>query len=211
MAKTTKILGWVVTSALMLFIIGLGFIYLVPGYGFSLVRSGSMSPAINVGDVIITRPPSNKIEPGMVLMYKHGSDTISHRVLSINGDTLVMKGDALEHQDPWQVRVSDVKGIYVFKIPYIGYAMSFIRSKLGWILSIIIPTIVIVGMLVKDIIKEAFTDEKKVLNKVEVKVNVKQKEASSSVQMTSSKAKAESNARLRKVLIDALEMQKTSR
>lgn len=200
MGKTIKILGWVVTSVLILFIIGLGFIHFVPGYSFSVVRSGSMSPTFNVGDVIITRPAGNKIEPGMILMYQHGSDTISHRVLSVSGDTLVMKGDALEHPDPWQVSISSVKGLYLFKIPYIGYVMSFIRTKLGWFLSIIIPAVVIVGLLIKDILKEAFTDDsnKEVSKKAEVRHNVKEEKIIRKPQMTSNKAQAATNARLQK-------------
>jgi hypothetical protein len=155
-------------------------------------------------------------------------------VLAVNGNTLVMKGDALDKPDPWQVTVSSAKGIYMFKIPYIGYLLSFIRTKLGWFLSIIIPAAAIVGFLIKDILKEAFTDKKESLDKGGVRVNAKEQRSSVRVQTimsktpvldntrlpketirkpqtTLSKAQIESNARLRSVLINALEMQKTSR
>jgi hypothetical protein len=74
------------------------------------------------------------------------------------------------------VIVSSVQGVYFFKIPYIGYLMNFIRTKLGWFLAIIIPAAAIVGFLVKDIIKETFKDEKKTQNTKNVNPAVKQEE-----------------------------------
>ncbi len=185
MAKAAKVLGWVITAILVLFICAMGFIHFVPGYSFSLVRSGSMAPAINVGDVIITGPAhegiNRNIEAGTVIMYQHNTETISHRVLSVEGITLVTKGDAMQHPDPWTVTLTDVKGVYLFRIPFIGYGMNFIQSKLGWFLTIIIPAAAIVGFLIKDIVKEAFKDEKKTANIGEVKPvmeqNDKQKSA----------------------------------
>ncbi|MDO8715220.1 MAG: signal peptidase I [Dehalococcoidales bacterium] len=179
--RAMKIVGWVVTSALILFIAGLGFIHFVPGYSFSLVRSGSMTPAINVGDVIITRPASGagvdgNIKSGAIVMYTHDGQLITHRVVSVNGSALSVKGDALEHPDPWPVVISNVQGVYLFKIPYIGYAMNFVRTKLGWFLAIIIPAAAIVGLLVKDILKETFKDEKKTQNSKDANPAVKQEE-----------------------------------
>lgn len=168
MAKVIKVLGWIVTSILVIFIAGLGFIHFMPGYSFSLVRSGSMVPAIKVGDVIITRPAdAANTQPGTIVMYLHDVEMITHRVLSIDGNTLVTKGDALEDPDPWPVVMADVKGVYLFKLPYIGYAMNFVRTKLGWFLAIIIPTAAILGLLIKDILKEAFRDEKETQESIE--------------------------------------------
>jgi signal peptidase I len=166
MTKAIKITGWLITAVLILFIAGLAFIRFSPGYSFSVVRSGSMTPTFRMGDVIITRPLAGNIEPGMIIMYQHGDETISHRVLSVNGDTLVMKGDTLINPDPWQVTVSSVRGVYLFKIPYIGYAVSFIRTKLGWFLSIIIPAVVIVGGFIMSIFKEAVSRKPDELNVV---------------------------------------------
>jgi len=175
-AKIAKIAGWAVTGIIVLFIAGLAFIHFSPGYSFSMVRSGSMTPTINTGDVIITSPATPSVKPGTIVMYLHDVDMITHRVLSVNGDTLVMKGDALEHPDPWPVQITDVKGIFLFRIPFIGFAANFVRTKLGWFLAIIIPTMVILGMLIKDILKEAFKDDKKTANTGEVKPVVKGKE-----------------------------------
>jgi len=56
------------------------------------------------------------------------------------------------------VKDSSIQGMYLFKIPYIGYATKFIQTKVGWFITIIIPAMVLVAWLAKDIVKEAMSD-----------------------------------------------------
>ncbi len=157
-----KALTWVVIAVLGLVLACLAFLYFSPGYNLYLVRSESMRPTFNMGDLIITGPLNNpisgEVKPGTIITYEHNNELITHRVLSIESKTLVTKGDATEDADPWTVTFSDVKGIHLVKIPYVGYLTSFIQTKLGWFLAIIIPAALLVGWLAKDIVKEAFSD-----------------------------------------------------
>ena len=157
-----KILSWSIFTVLVLVIAGLGFIYVMPGYNLYLVRSESMRPAINIGDLIITGPkggPINgEIKPGTIVTYEYSKELITHRVQSINGKALVTKGDAVEDPDPWSVTLLNVKGVYLFKIPYVGFLTNFVQTKRGWFLTIIIPGALLVLWLVKDILKEALSD-----------------------------------------------------
>lgn len=208
MTKIMKIFKWLIISVLVLFIAGLGLVYLAPGYDVLLIRSQSMEPNVGMGDLIVIGPlggPVNgTIEPGMIVTYYHGEDTITHRVASIDGETLTMKGDALQHPDPWSVSVSDVKGIYLFKVPFVGYAVNFTRTKVGWFLAIIVPAIVLVGWLCWDILKEAFRDGAKNSKKKENKVPVKQAVNKQAVKKTFSEPRKSTNENIRGVLIEAL-------
>ena len=154
-----------VLTVLSLILVGLAFLYLVPDYKLLLVRSESMTPAVKMGDLIITGPVggliSGEVAPGAIITYKYRNELITHRVESIEGEAIVTKGDAVENADPWLVEMSAVRGVYMFKIPYVGYVTSFVQSKLGWFFSIIIPAALLVAWLVKDILKEAFSDRKK--------------------------------------------------
>jgi len=162
--RTIKIFSWLVSAVLVLVVAGLAFIYFSPGYDLRLVRSESMRPAVNMGDLIITGPvngPINgEVKPGTIVTYQYSKELITHRVQSIDGTTLVTKGDAVEDPDSWPVTLSDVEGIYLFKIPYVGYVTSFVQTKFGWFLAIIIPAALLVAWLVKDILKAAFSDAK---------------------------------------------------
>ncbi len=175
-----KALIWTLTITFALILGGLAFIYLSPDYNIYFVRSGSMTPAVNLGDMVIVGPASaiGGIKPGVIVSYELVKNLITHRVLSIDGNTLITKGDANETPDPRPVQFSQVKSRYLFKIPYVGYLTSFVRTRLGWFLVIILPAMAVVGFIVKDIIKEALKKENLVKDilKTDKPVNNRQRE-----------------------------------
>jgi signal peptidase len=160
MRRNMKIVNWVMTIALAFVILVSLFLYLSPDYDLYVLRSESMKPTLNMGDVIIAGPASGSpLTPGTIVTFVRNRELVTHRVVSIDGNNVSTKGDALEEADPWLVPISDIKSIYLFKIPYLGYVTSFVRTKLGWFLLIILPAMLIVGFLVKGIIQEALRDE----------------------------------------------------
>ena len=167
-----KVFGWLVSIVLALVIAGFVFVYFSPHYDICLVRSESMKPAINMGDMVITGPLdgplSGEVKPGAIVTYQRGEELVTHRVLSVDGDTLVTKGDAVEDPDARSVNLSDVRGVYLFKIPYIGYVSSFVQTKVGWFLAIVIPATALVALLIRSIYKELRSDSEKVARKREV-------------------------------------------
>jgi len=92
------------------------------------IGSGSMSPAIEKGDVIVLKSMKNeearKIKKGDVLVYNHDNKIIVHRVIkkSNNGETISFKtkGDYNNAKDSWTVKQEDVIGIVKFRIRWIG-------------------------------------------------------------------------------------------
>lgn len=92
------------------------------------IGSGSMSPAIEKGDVIILKGMKNeearKIKKGDVLVYNHDNKIIVHRVIkkSNNGKTISFKtkGDYNNTKDSWTVKQEDVIGIVKFRIRWVG-------------------------------------------------------------------------------------------
>ncbi len=92
------------------------------------IGSGSMSPAIEKGDVIVLKSMKNeearKIKKGDVLVYNHDNKIIVHRVIkkSNNGETISFKtkGDYNNTKDSWTVKQEDVIGIVKFRIRWIG-------------------------------------------------------------------------------------------
>ena len=153
-----KVLSRIVFIALALVIAGFVFVHFSPDYDIYLVRSESMKPAINMGDMVITGPLngplSGEVKPGSIVTYHRGEELVTHRVLSVDGDTLVTKGDAMEDPDPRRVTLSEVKAVYLFRIPSLGYVSNFIRTKLGWLLVIVIPATALVALLIRQIRKE---------------------------------------------------------
>lgn len=97
-----------------------------------IVLTGSMSPAINTGDIIITTPITRK-EPkvGDVVAYQakrfNGENVavFSHRIIS--GDIqngFVVKGDANKSPDSQKPAGPDILGVVIFVIPFLGNILT---------------------------------------------------------------------------------------
>lgn len=97
-----------------------------------IVLTGSMAPAINAGDIIITVPPSKKTpEQGDVVAYFgkrfDGSQVgvFSHRIIGGDAENgFIVKGDANPSPDVQRPLTSDITGVVVLVIPFIGRLLS---------------------------------------------------------------------------------------
>jgi signal peptidase len=153
--KTTrKVIGWAVAAVLAVIVLFVAFIYISPDYDMYLVRSESMVPAINMGDLIITGPVPGKIDPGTVVTYVRGKDLVTHRVISIQDGKLTTKGDAVEDPDVAPVTMSQLKGVYLFRVPAMGFVANFLKTPLGWVLIVIIPVILLLAFIFWEIANE---------------------------------------------------------
>ena len=104
------------------------------GYHFLNVISGSMSPTINKGSLIIVQEIDGiDVLPQDVITFKSDSQQLTtHRVIEVqNHETLqfVTKGDANEVIDPMSVTESQLVGRVVFYIPYIGGVIETIQQQ----------------------------------------------------------------------------------
>jgi len=155
-----KLAGKVIIGILIVVLAGLGFIHFAPGFDLYLVRSQSMEPTINMGDLIITGPTDGNVEAGQIVTFNLNGDLVTHRIYSVDETAIHTKGDNVEDIDPWTIRSADVVGSYIFKIPYVGWVTRFVQTKIGWFITIIIPAMILVIWLAKDIVKEALrTDD----------------------------------------------------
>jgi signal peptidase len=109
---------------------------LLSGFQYNTVRSGSMAPAINVGDVVVTAPvDAGDIKVGDVISFHspNGGVLICHRVISVDRTAgfVQTKGDANEDPDWFTVPYSKVTGRVVADVPLLGFVLSFLTSMYG--------------------------------------------------------------------------------
>lgn len=102
------------------------------GFATSVVLSGSMEPELQVNDMIIVTA-RDSYGVGDVVVYQSYGTLIVHRIISIDGESVITQGDANQTPDP-AIKLSDIKGEVVAAVPYVGLILSFIRSPLGIIL-----------------------------------------------------------------------------
>jgi len=126
--KVLSISGYAVAVILMVFA---GFSY-TGNVKARIVLTGSMAPAINVGDVIITLPITQKtpqLEDVIAYQAKRfNGDKVavfSHRI--IGGDIengFIVKGDANKSPDAQKPKAADILGVVIFAIPFIGNLLT---------------------------------------------------------------------------------------
>ena len=102
------------------------------GFGASVVLSGSMDPTLKVNDLVFITE-SDDYQPDDIVVYQNGSELIIHRIVSIDGDQVITKGDANPVADN-PIGADMIKGKYSFRIPYIGFLFRFIKTLPGTLL-----------------------------------------------------------------------------
>jgi signal peptidase len=166
-----KILGWLLSILLGLIVLSLGLIYFLPGYDIYMVRSDSMQPVFKAGDLIISVPADSflagDIGIGSIIVYQLSDELVTHRIISIEGEQLTTKGDANEDPDARSVAFSQINGIFLFSIPVLGYAVDFVQSKTGWFVCILLPSFLLMVLIIRGILKEAFKKDLSDTQKVE--------------------------------------------
>jgi len=137
----------------------------VPGIGsfkFMYVLTGSMSPVIEPGDMIITKAvKAEELNKGNIITFRASGNTlVTHRIIDTNSDgSFITKGDANNVEDiDLNANSENIVGKYVFRIPKGGYVIKFIQSPLGMMLFILIPIGVLAGGEIKNILKEMDKD-----------------------------------------------------
>lgn len=148
---------------------------------FLNVLSGSMSPIMNTGDLVVVTPvgPEN-IEVGDIIAHedpdRRENVIITHRVVEIieagdEGDlSFRTKGDANEDVDIYTVDASELVGKAAFVIPSLGYFFHYVQgTKLFLLLVVVVPAmLIIIGEVRKIMIqsnpvlaRKAIKEEKK--------------------------------------------------
>jgi signal peptidase len=120
------------------------------------VMSDSMSPDINAGDMVIIRSvDSDGIKVGDIITYapRTYGIVVTHRVVGIDdAGNFVMKGDANTRNDINTVKPEQVIGRCELTIPYFGYVTHYIRQPIGFMILIVIPALLLLGMEIKNVI-----------------------------------------------------------
>ncbi|MCU4924875.1 signal peptidase I [Halobacteria archaeon AArc-dxtr1] len=127
---------------------------LVGGDDAFVVTSGSMSPEIQSGDVIVTQDvPAESIETGDVVTVRAedgaASGYVTHRVVDIEVDDgdryFQLQGDANPDPDPGYAVAEDIVGTTHLHIPYLGYMLLFASSDIGLFALVIVPGVLLVA------------------------------------------------------------------
>lgn len=125
----------ITARAALAIVFGLTFWAVAPiliGWHTTTVMTGSMEPAIQTGDLVVSRmidPP--ELRPGQVVLVNdpdHHGRLRLHRLHAVDGSELITKGDANPEVDSSPVGRADVLGIGALRVPWIGIPIPDARD-----------------------------------------------------------------------------------
>lgn len=109
------------------------------GHSMFIVESGSMSPAIGVGDAVLVKPldeaARTTLAAGDVVTFHAADDPtmhITHRILgrteTADGIFYRTKGDANPEQDPFEISSEQVFGVVEHRLAKVGYVLHLVQQ-----------------------------------------------------------------------------------
>ena len=143
-------------------------------FGHSMFRviTGSMEPTISTGSALICRKTAiDQIENGDIICYRtriaeiYGS-IVTHRVVAVQKDEngtiyLETRGDANVSSDPYYVNSSNLVGKVIWyseKESVINDMLSFLSGKMGFLVCIVFPVLVVSGLMMQSAVKNLQKD-----------------------------------------------------
>lgn len=146
----TKVISFILNTLLtiitIVIIIGAYYMYQVKiqkkdyanlfGYSLFEVATGSMSPTIEVGDVVITKL-TKEVNENDIIVYMDGNNIITHRLIEKNGDKIITRGDANNSEDK-PIEEKMIIGEVVKIIPQLGTWQQILSSPEVLVLIVIL-------------------------------------------------------------------------
>jgi signal peptidase I len=146
-------LGWAL-AAFAITLLAAAVVPLAFGLHTYVVRSGSMSPTIDTGDLVITREISpSEASVGEIVMFKdpeRSGNLITHRVRAMHVRDgrfyFVTRGDANTGFEHWNLPASASLGTVAYRIPKLGYVVGPAASGPGHLLLVVLPALLLCAM-----------------------------------------------------------------
>jgi signal peptidase len=123
-------------------------------YQTFFVRSGSMHPTFDTGDMILLgKVDASDLKVGDVITFdrpdKPGT-LVTHRIVQVvadaNGKQFVTKGDANGTEDPWRVPAQGTGWKYQTRLPKLGYVFGYLGTPQARLALLAIPA-TLLGLL----------------------------------------------------------------
>ncbi len=146
------------------------------GYKFYVIATDSMTPSLEVGDVIISKKVKDfsSLELDDVITYncekgKLAGMSITHRIVEIdeeNGKYSFRTQGTKEGAtvDEYAVEEHQIDGVMVSKVPLLGKLISFISKPYVFFIVLIVPLCVCLFFEIKKVVEICKTKEEEVID-----------------------------------------------
>ena len=100
------------------------------------VGSGSMEPTLKVNDLIIIKEQKNYKKDDIVT-FVDGNTYVTHRVVSVDGDTIITRGDA-NNTDDDPISKDIIVGKLIYRFKAVGFISYLFANPFSWVLLFVV-------------------------------------------------------------------------
>ncbi len=113
-------------------------------YNLIVIKSGSMEPTIKTGSALVVKHQDDYQKNDIITFVNSNKEIVTHRIIAKLDDQKGLvryetKGDANNASDTFLVDKRRVIGRTILVMPYLGYGIGFLKSKVGIVILILIP------------------------------------------------------------------------
>ena len=126
----------------------------IPVFGLAtaLVETGSMDGEEEdsvEGFSLIFIVKSGEYEVGDIITFDTGSSVpTTHRIIGLDGDRFITKGDSNNTEDRQSVGKDQIIGKVFFTIPGVGYVINFMKTPLGSFLLVLVCFLIVAAPMI---------------------------------------------------------------
>lgn len=161
MRTARRVVEWVLLVAAAVVVAALLFVDVGPrlfSYQALVVRSGSMTPTIPTGSLIVyKRVAASQLKVGDIIAFNEPGATgtvVTHRIYAVHsgagGSWFVTKGDANPVPDSWRVPAVGSGWEAVWHAPDLGYIVWDLETGGVRVLFIVVPLALLAGLGISD-------------------------------------------------------------
>lgn len=135
----------------LLCLVGWSRVPMVAGCTPVAITGGSMRPALAPGDAVVACPVRSLPGPGTIVVVNDPGNRgalLTHRVVEVDGDRLVLRGDANRDDDLRTVARADVRGVVRLVVPWIGrpaYAITMHHWRAVLWMAVVLTLLVVLA------------------------------------------------------------------
>ncbi len=121
-----SVLCWFYLSVMAFLFAWVVMVWTFVGWEPMVVTTGSMQPAINPGDIVLSAPPEDDVtlDAGTVITFEdpvRPGELITHRIDTVEEDgTYTTRGDANSSADSYEVTTEELTGVGRLLVPAVG-------------------------------------------------------------------------------------------
>ena len=137
---------------------------MIGGYGQAVVMSGSMSPTIEVDDLLIIKKCYTYKKGDIITFVDYANDLVTHRIVDINGKEVITKGDANNTTDkPFEQE--RIQGKVIKTIPKVGKLIGLLQNP-----AVVVMIVVIFILFMRESHNKAIEENDERLGELRVEI-----------------------------------------